>query len=180
VREGGKFLSGKLEEVRCSGCGASLTKEYYEKQKAGGLITCPYCKKTYMITQIVVIVPKLILEKEEGKTFEFKLNERVVIGREPEHNFVIMELSGGRFENTYIRNPYISKRHVEIEVAGEYVLEKTYVVKKGLLQDLGSRFGTAINGYPLRRNEKRALNHNDRITLAHESPMPITIIYKET
>lgn len=179
------FLSIKLEEVKCKKCGGPLGKSYEAFITKGELIKCEFCGTVYKPTQTISIFPRLVFEKGND-AFEFQLNESVMVGREPEHNYIIIELLRGRMENTYIRNPYVSRKHIEIRITDEYLLEKTtngvdiiYAAKKCLLKDLGSSFKTAVNNSIVEPNEERTLRHNDIITLSPRSPIPVTIIFKE-
>lgn len=176
----------ELKEIKCKKCGGPLGEAYKAFLTKGELIICPFCHTTYQPTQTVTISPWIIFEKEDSKTFDFMLSESVIVGREPEHNYIVIELSRGRTENTFIRNPYVSRKHVEIKVMDEYLLEKiadkedrVCAAKKCLLRDLGSSFGTSINNSIIQPNDERILRHSDIITLSPKSPMPVTIIFKE-
>jgi len=178
-------LSIELREVVCKKCGGnefilvSLTDTL-------SVLECKFCSTKYEYKQLVVRVPRLIFERRGRDLFEFKLDESVLIGRESEYNYVLVKPETKNEENTYIRNPYISREHAKIEVREELVIrrvgktEKNFAIKKCLIKDLRSSYGTAVNSSLLKPAEAKPLSHNDHIVLSPDSLMPLTIIFKET
>lgn len=179
------ILPFQLEILECKKCGApNLTA----KKLADGvwLFECGSCQSKYWPKEVITITPRILI-KREPKPFEFKLNQSLLIGREPEYNYVIIKTKLGNIENTYIRNPYVSRKHIIIKVGEEYRVDKSasrferiFAVNKCLIKDSGSSNGTAINDVQLKPNEERVLKHDDQIILAPKTSMPLTIFFKET
>jgi len=177
-------LSIELKEIRCEKCGGNnftlirLADDF-------SILECKFCHTRYEFRRLVAVFPRLIFERGMREPFVFELRESVSIGREPEHNYVLIRPEFGGEQNTYIRNPYVSRNHVRIEVRDEYAIKgttitkKIYATKKCLIKDSGSSFGTTVNSKLLGPSEIKPLNHNDQITLSPNSPMPLKILFKE-
>jgi len=138
------------------------------------------------------IVPKLVFDRGDRQPFSYELNMNgnLIIGRDPDdYDYVkirtehVHDLHAG--ENTYIRNPFISRKHAMITLDEEYKLidsddiGKIVVKKKCFIKDIGSTFGTSVNNVILEPNKLRELKDNDQIMLSPNSDLPQSIAFKE-
>jgi len=117
----------------------------------------------------------------------YELGGSVVIGRERGFGYIKIrsELDESIEQNTYVRNPFVSKEHAKILVKKEFFsvsqgnTKKIVLKKKCLVKDLKSKFGTMVNNVLLQPGELRELKNNDQIVLAANSDMHLVVVYRE-
>jgi len=138
------------------------------------------------------IYPKLVFERgdREPFTYELNMNGNLMIGRDPnDYDYVKIGLENlhdfHAGVNTYIRNGFISRKHVMFMIHEEQKLlygsgvGRILIKKKCFIKDLGSTYGTSVNYEFLKPNVIRELRNNDRITLSPNSALPLVLFYKE-
>ncbi|MEM3765818.1 MAG: FHA domain-containing protein [Candidatus Bathyarchaeia archaeon] len=156
------------------------------------ILKCRACGRKFEYSVKMEIYPKLVFERGDREPFSYELNENgnFIIGRDPyDYDYVkirvehLHDFEGGC--NTFIRNRCVSKEHAMIVVYEECKLiyennvSKILIKKKCLIRDLGSTFGTSINGEFLKPNMMRELKNNDKIILSPNSDLPLVLFYKE-
>lgn len=172
----------KKKEIKCEECGARIPLE-----GNAGTLKCESCGTEYEYWSETRVVPKLVFERIDRSPFEYELKSNIIMGRKSGKGYVeirSVEVDSIR-ENTYIRNPFISRDHCKITVEQGYDIltkggsRKVVVKMKCLLEDLNSTWGTKVNDVLLKPDETRELKPNDIVVLAPKSSLPLTFLYKE-
>lgn len=174
----------RKRQAECEGCGAPIPIPLTENIT---VIECKHCGSLYEYDPTIPVMPKLVFERADRSPFEYELSGSIIIGRECDYGYVKIrsEIDESIEENTYVRNPFISKEHARIMVKKEYDFlsegdtKKIVVKKKCFVEDLESRFGTTVNNVLLKPTELKEVKHNDKIVLAATSDLPILVIFKE-
>lgn len=172
----------KEKQILCKECGQPIPL----KENVAAL-KCRYCGTEYEYSPEMRVITKLVFEKINRSPFEYELRGNVVIGRDSGKGYVEIRSDevGSLNENTYIRNPFISRDHCKITTEGQCIIltkggSKRVVAKlRCLIKDLDSMWGTMVNGVFAKPNEARELNPNDRVVLAPKSDLPLIFVYKE-
>lgn len=180
-----------LKELECPIChihGQFVLDKLGDKE----ILKCKACSAVFEYFAKMKIFPRLVFDRVDREPFSYELNinGNLIIGRDPDdYNYVkirmehLHDLHSGT--NTYIRNPFISRKHAKIVIMEEHKLveenniRKIVVRKKCFLKDLGSAFGTSVNNVLLEPNKLKELKDNDKIVLSPSSDLPLVAYYKE-
>jgi len=180
-----------LKEIECPVC---HSKGQFNLEKLGDIqiLKCRACPAKYEFAIKTKIFPKLVFDRGEREPFSYELtmNGDLIIGRDADdYDYIkirigpVHDLHSG--ENTYIRNPFVSRKHVMVVIDEEYKLVgggelgKIVVKKKCFIKDLGSTFGTSVNNVLLEPNKLRELKGDDKIALSPNTELPQLIVFKE-
>jgi len=178
-----EFLLTK-RQILCASCSGEMV---IPATAYSAIVQCKCCGAVYEYNPKISLLPELVFA-EDGKQFSYVLTSDVSIGRESNSGYITLRNAMDQFfkQDTCIRNHFVSRQpHAKITMKEEFTLfskgdSRMIIAKrKCYVEDCGSKHGTSLNDCMLKPHETRELKHEDRITLAPLSNLPLAIMFKE-